>query len=40
MDVARQDTVEVELNRLIVKRSPRKINAEERDESWKASVAA
>jgi len=40
MDVARRDTVDVELNRLIEKRSSREIDADERDELWKASVAA
>jgi len=32
--------VEAELNRLIEKRCSREIDAEERDELWKASVAA
>jgi hypothetical protein len=40
MAVARRDTVEVELNRLIEKRSSRKTDPDERDELWKASVAA
>ena len=40
MDVARRDTVDVELNRLVEKRSPRETDADERDELWKASVAA
>jgi len=40
VDISRREGVEVELNRLIVKRSPREIDAEERDELWKASVAA
>jgi hypothetical protein len=40
MDVARRDTVEVELNRLIEKRSSRKTDPDEQDELWKASVAA
>jgi hypothetical protein len=40
MDVARRDTVEVELNRLIEKRSSRGTDSDERDELWKASVAA
>jgi hypothetical protein len=40
MDVARRDAVEVELNRLIEKRSPRETDRDERDELWKASVAA
>jgi hypothetical protein len=40
MDVAHGDTVEVELKRLIVKRSSREIDADERDEVWKASVSA
>jgi hypothetical protein len=40
MDVARRDTVEVELDRLIEKRSSREIDPDERDELWKASVAA
>jgi hypothetical protein len=40
MDVARRDTVDVELNRFIEKRSSRKTDPDERDELWKASVAA
>jgi hypothetical protein len=40
MDVARRDTVEVELNRLMEKRSSRETDPDERDELWKASVAA
>src|SRR5215203_978669 len=40
MDVARRDTVDVELNRPIEKRSPRETDPDERDELWKASVAA
>ena len=40
MDVARRDTVDVELNRLMEKRSSRKTDSDERDEVWKASVAA
>ena len=40
MDVARRDTVEAELNRLIEKRSSRETDPDERDEVWKASVAA
>jgi len=40
MDVARRDTVEVELNRLIEKRSSRDTDPDEREELWKASVAA
>jgi hypothetical protein len=40
VDISRSEGVEVELNRLIVKRSPQEIDAEERDELWKASVAA
>src|SRR5215213_1397423 len=40
MDVVRRDSVEVELYRLMQKRAPREIAAAERDELWKASVAA
>ena len=40
MDVARRDTVEVELNRLMEKRSSRETDPDERDELWKASVTA
>ena len=40
MDVARRDAVEVELNRLIEKRSSRKTDPDEQDDLWKASVAA
>jgi hypothetical protein len=40
MDVARRDTVDVELNRFIEKRSSRKTDPDERDDLWKASVAA
>jgi hypothetical protein len=40
MDVARRDTVEVELNRLIQKCSARDIDPGERNELWKTSVAA
>jgi hypothetical protein len=40
MDVARRDTVEVELKQLVEKRSSREMDADERDELWKASVAA
>jgi hypothetical protein len=40
MDVARRDTVEMELKRLIEKRSSRETDPDERDELWKASVAA
>jgi hypothetical protein len=40
MDVARRDTVDAELNRLIEKRSSRETDPDERDELWKASVAA
>jgi hypothetical protein len=40
MDVARRDTVEVELNRLMEKRSSRETDPDERDELWKGSVAA
>jgi len=40
MDVARRDTVEVELKRLMEKRSSRETDPDERDELWKASVAA
>ena len=40
MDVVRRDKVEVELDRLMQKRSPREIDAAERDELWMASVAA
>jgi len=40
MDVVRRDTVEVVLDRLMQKRSSQEIDADERDELWKASVAA
>ena len=40
MDVAHGEMVEAELNRLIEKRSSRKTYPDERDELWKASVAA
>jgi hypothetical protein len=40
MEVARRDTAEVELNRLMQKRSSRETDPDERDELWKASVAA
>jgi hypothetical protein len=40
MDVERRDRVEVELDRLMEKRSSREIDPDERDELWKASVAA
>lgn len=40
MDVARRDTVEVELSRLMEKRYSRETDPDERDELWKASVAA
>jgi hypothetical protein len=40
VDMSRSEGVEVELNRLMVKRSPREIDADERDELWKASVTA
>jgi hypothetical protein len=40
MEIARRDTVDVELNRFIEKRSSRKTDPDERDELWKASVAA
>jgi hypothetical protein len=40
MDVARRDRVEVELSRLMDKRSSRETDPDERDELWKASVAA
>jgi hypothetical protein len=40
VDVAGRDTVEVELSPLMEKRSSREIDADDRDELWKASVAA
>jgi hypothetical protein len=40
MDVAHRAMVEAELARLVEKRSSREIDADERDELWKASVAA
>jgi hypothetical protein len=40
MDVANRAIVEAELARLVEKRSSREIDADERDELWKASVAA
>jgi hypothetical protein len=40
MDVAHGEMVAAELNRLIEKRSSRKTDPDERDELWKASLAA
>jgi len=40
MDVARRDTVDVELNHLTEKRTSRETDPDERHELWKASVAA
>jgi hypothetical protein len=40
MDVGRRDTVEVELDRLMEKRSSGEIDPDERDELGAASVAA
>ena len=40
MNIAHGEMVETELNRLIEKRSPGETDPEERDELWKASVAA
>ena len=40
MDLARRDTIEVELNRLMEKRCSRETDPDERDELWTASVAA
>jgi hypothetical protein len=40
MDVERRDTVELGLNRLMQMRSSRETEPDERDELWKASVAA
>jgi hypothetical protein len=40
MDVVRRDRVEVELKRLMEKRSSPETDPDERDELWKASVAA
>jgi hypothetical protein len=40
MEVAHGEMVETELNRLMDKRSSQKIDADERDELWTASVAA
>ena len=40
MDVTYRTMVEAELARLVEKRSSREIDADERDELWKASVAA
>ena len=40
MNIAHGETVETELNRLIERPSRREIDANERDELWKASVAA
>jgi len=40
MDVVRRDTVEVELDRLMEKRSSRETDPDERGELWMASVAA
>ncbi len=40
MDVTYRAMVEAELARLVEKRSSREIDADERDELWKASVAA
>ena len=39
MDVVQRAMVEAELARLVEKRSSREIDADERDELWKASVA-
>ena len=38
MDVARSETVEAELDRLIVKRSSKEPDPDEREELWKESV--
>jgi hypothetical protein len=38
--LARSEVVEAELSRLIEKRSTREVDPDERDELWKASVAA
>jgi hypothetical protein len=40
MEVAHGEMVEAELNRLMDKRSSQEIDADERDELWKASVSA
>ena len=40
MDVTHGEMVEAKLNRLIEKRSSRETDPDERDELWKASVAA
>jgi hypothetical protein len=40
MDVGHRAVVETELARLVEKRSSREIDADERDELWKASVTA
>jgi hypothetical protein len=40
VDVARSESVEAELNRLIEKRSTREMDPDEREEVWKASVKA
>jgi hypothetical protein len=40
MDVERRDTVELGLNRLMQMRSSQETDPDERDELWKASVAA
>jgi hypothetical protein len=40
MDVAHRAMAEAELARLVEKRSSRKTDPDERDELWKASVAA
>jgi hypothetical protein len=40
MDVARSEAVEADLDRFIERRSTRKPGPDERDELWKASVAA
>ena len=38
MDVARGESVEADLNRLIAKRSTRETDPDEQEEIWKASV--
>ena len=40
MDVGHSAMVEAELGRMVEKRSSREIDPDERDELWKASVAA
>ena len=40
MDTARSEAVEADLSRLIEKRASRETDPDERDELWKASVAA